>query len=185
MTFRDRLLGTLRQLRPVLDEPGVLIVGSEVPNLLQPDAASTLVVSQDVGLAIPVDRVGAVKARLRDVEGLVFGPLGLIRPGRILQLHDLRLPLPRVGDLIVEKLLTDRTGEKGARDVPISEDDARRLVADGYVPEACGRSLAPEKILLFIDEARVSTLPSAVPIPVTLGPQMLTAPAVALIAFEA
>ena len=163
MTFRDRLLGTLRQLRPVLEEPGVLVVGSEVPNLLQPDAASTLVVSQDVDLAIPVDRVDAVKARLRSVEGLVpspeepsvyvprsdtlieanflgldpaiqdasqtyvledpdlplmvFGPLGLLRPGRILQLHDLRLPLPRVGDLMAEKLLTDRTGEKGARDL--------------------------------------------------------------------
>ena len=67
----------------------------------------------------------------------------------------------------------------------ISEDDARRLIAEGYVPEACGRSLAPEKTLLFIDEVRLSTLPSAIPIPITLGPQMLTAPAVALIAFEA
>lgn len=57
MTFRDRLLGTLRQLQPVLDVPGVLVVGSEVPNLLQPDAASTLVVSQDVDLALPVDCV--------------------------------------------------------------------------------------------------------------------------------
>ena len=35
---------------------GVLIVGSEVPNLLQPHAASTLVVSQDVDVALPVDR---------------------------------------------------------------------------------------------------------------------------------
>jgi hypothetical protein len=57
VTFRDRLLGTLRQLQPVLDVPGVLVVGSEVPNLLQPDAASTLVVSQDVDLALPVDCV--------------------------------------------------------------------------------------------------------------------------------
>jgi hypothetical protein len=163
VTFRDRLLATLTRLRPVLEEPGVLIVGSEVPNLLQPDAASTLVVSQDVDLAVPVDRLQSVKARLRQVRDLapsseepsvyipmspalieanflgldtrirdasetyvledpelplmVFGPLGLLRPGPVLDVEGLRLPLPRTADLIVEKLLTDRTGEKGARDL--------------------------------------------------------------------
>ncbi|MGQ0734509.1 MAG: hypothetical protein ACT4QD_12745 [Acidobacteriota bacterium] len=162
MTFRDRLLGTLRLLQRVLEVPGVLVVGSEVPNLLQPDAASTLVVSQDVDIAVPVDRVESLKALLRDVHGLVpsaeepsvyiptspavieanflgldvrlrdasetyvledaelplmvFGPLGLLRPGPIVQVEGLRLPLPRAADLMVEKLLTDRTGEKGARD---------------------------------------------------------------------
>jgi hypothetical protein len=43
-----------------VNEPGVLIVGSEVPNLLQPGAASTLVVSQDVDLAVPLGRLEAV-----------------------------------------------------------------------------------------------------------------------------
>ena len=71
MTFRDRLLGTLRLLQPILEEPGVLVVGSEVPNLLQPDAASTLVVSQDVDLAIPIERVDRIKKRLREIDGLV------------------------------------------------------------------------------------------------------------------
>ena len=71
MTFRERLIGTLRQLQPVLEEPGVLVVGSEVPNLLQPDAASTLVVSQGVDLAVPVDRVGPVKRRLAQVQFLI------------------------------------------------------------------------------------------------------------------
>ena len=52
VTFRDRLIGTLRLLRPVLEEPGVLVVGSEVPNLLEPEAASTLVVSQDVDVVV-------------------------------------------------------------------------------------------------------------------------------------
>jgi hypothetical protein len=163
VTFRDRLIGTLQLLRPVLEEPGVLLVGSEVPNLLQPEAAATLVVSQDVDLAVPVDRVQSVKRRLREVEGLVpstqepsvyvpvsaefieanflghdarireaaetyvfedlelplmvFGPLGLLRPGRVVEIGSLRVPLPRAADLIVEKLLTDRTGEKGARDL--------------------------------------------------------------------
>jgi hypothetical protein len=163
VTFRERLIGTLRQLKPVLEEPGVLVVGSEVPNLLQPGAVSTLVVSQDVDLAVPVDRVPSVKARLRDVRGLVpsaeepsvyvpespglieanflgldtrtrdasetyvlddpdlplmvFGPLGLLRPGTVLEIEDVRVPLPRPAGLIVEKLLTDRTGDKGSRDL--------------------------------------------------------------------
>lgn len=163
MTFRDRLLGTLRRLQPVLDEPGVLVVGSEVPNLLQTEAAATLVVSQDVDIAVPVGRVDAIKRRLRQIEGLspsreepsvyvpaspalieanflgldarlrdasetyvlddpelplmVFGPLGLLRPGPVIDVDGLRLPLPRVADLMVEKLVTDRTGEKGARDL--------------------------------------------------------------------
>ena len=71
VTFRDRLLGTLRALQPILEEPGVLVVGSEVPNLLEPSAASTLVVSQDVDLGVPLDRLEAVKRCLRRVEGLV------------------------------------------------------------------------------------------------------------------
>lgn len=133
MTFRDRLIATLRLLRPVLEEPGVLVIGSEVPNLLQADAASTLVVSQDVDVGVPVDRAASVKRRLRQVEGLVpsaeepsvyvptapglleanflgldsrireasetyvledpelplmvFGPLGLLRPGPVIEVE--------------------------------------------------------------------------------------------------
>lgn len=163
MTFRDRLIATLWQLRPVLEQPGVLVVGSEVPNLLQPAAASTLVVSQDVDIAVPVDGVEAVKRRLRELDQLVpstdepsvfvpksptlieanflgldsrireasetyvfedselplmvFGPLGLLRPGPVVNIEGLRVPLPRVADLMVEKLVTERTGEKGVRDL--------------------------------------------------------------------
>ena len=163
VTFRDRLIGTLRALQPILEEPGVLVVGSEVPNLLEPGAASTLVVSQDVDLGVPLDRLASVKRRLRGVNGLVpsaeepsvyvptspglieanflgldsrirdasetyvfedaelplmvFGPLGLLRPGPVVDVDGLRVPLPRPADLMAEKLLSDRTGEKGARDL--------------------------------------------------------------------
>lgn len=37
--FRDRLLATLRAVEPILDVPGVLVAGSEVPNLLEANAA--------------------------------------------------------------------------------------------------------------------------------------------------
>lgn len=48
----------------------MLVVGSEVPNLLEPDAAATLVVSQDVDVAIPVQRHSVVKELLIGVAGL-------------------------------------------------------------------------------------------------------------------
>lgn len=186
MTFREQLIATLRALGPVLEEPGVLVVGSEVPNLLQAGAASTLVVSQDVDVGVPVDRMEACKARLRQVQGLiastdepsvyvpavpglieanflgldprlrepgdtyvfedselplmVFGPLGLLRPGRVVDVEGTRVPLPRAADLMVEKLLTDRTGEKGARDL---------LVVAGLLSEAAGADLEQ-----FLDVAR-------------------------------
>jgi hypothetical protein len=55
VSFRDQLIATLRAISPVLEEPGVLVVGSEVPNLLETGAASTLVVSQDVDIGIPAN----------------------------------------------------------------------------------------------------------------------------------
>jgi hypothetical protein len=165
VAFRDRLFATLRAVRPVLEEPGVLIVGSEVPNLLQPGAASTLVVSQDVDIGVPVDRHEAVKGRLDVLSGfrpsaeepsvlvpatgdmlevnfvgmdpardpgdtylledprlplMVFGPLSLVRPGPVIEIEGTRLPLPRPAGLILEKLVTDRTGEKGDRDLLVA-----------------------------------------------------------------
>jgi hypothetical protein len=190
VVFRERLFATLRALRPLLDEPGVLIVGSEVPNLLQPGAASTLVVSQDVDIGVAVDRHAVVKRRvgalpafrpsaeepsvlvpenadllevnfvgmdpardpadtylLEDAELplMVFGPLSLLRAGPVAEIEGVRLPLPRPAGLILEKLVTDRTGEKGDRDLLVvlgllmtaSPDDLREL-------DATYRSLGPE-----------------------------------------
>lgn len=64
VSFRDRLVATIRAARPALESPGVLVVGSEVPNLLEPGAAVTLVVSQDLDRGVPVDRHAALKQRL-------------------------------------------------------------------------------------------------------------------------
>jgi hypothetical protein len=68
VAFRDRLFATLRAIRALLDETGVLIVGSRVPNLLQPDAASTLVVSQGVDVGVHVDHHVAVKRRVEALQ---------------------------------------------------------------------------------------------------------------------
>jgi hypothetical protein len=164
-TFRERLLATLRAVEPILDVQGVLVAGSEVPNLLELDAASTLVVSQDVDLVIPVSVHDEVKARLDQITLLepsvdepsvwvpraqpselievnfigldpaivepidtyeksdsrlplmVFGPLSLLSAGSIVEVDGLRIPLPRPAGLALEKLVSDRTGEKGDRDL--------------------------------------------------------------------
>lgn len=165
MAFRDRLIATIRAARPVLEAPGVLVVGSEVPNLLEPGAAATLVVSQDLDLGVPLSAHAAVRDRLamlRDFEAsaddpsvwtprspdllelnfvgmdpaqdpaeayvleddrlplLVFGALSLVSPGAILEVEGTRVPLPRPAGLLLEKLVTDRSGEKGERDLLVA-----------------------------------------------------------------
>jgi len=190
VAFRDRLFATLRAIQALFEEPGVLIVGSEVPNLLQPAAASTLVVSQDIDIGVPVDRHMGVKRRVGtlaafqpsieepsvlvsragdllevnfvgmdpasdptdtyliedpDLPLMVFGPLALVKAGPVLEIGEVRLPLPRPAGLVLEKLVTDRTGEKGDRDLLValgllmtaSEDDVLELVS-AY------RGLAPD-----------------------------------------
>jgi hypothetical protein len=165
VTFRERLLETLRAVEPILQVRGVLVAGSEVPNLLQADAAATLVVSQDVDLAIPIDVHDEVKARLERITRLmpsaddpsvwvpcpdahelievnfigldpaivepidtyekpderlplmVFGPLSLLSAGSVIEIDGLRIPLPQPAGLALEKLVSDRTGEKGDRDL--------------------------------------------------------------------
>jgi hypothetical protein len=166
VTFRDRLLATLRAIAPLFEEQGVMVVGSEVPNLLEPGVAATLVVSQDVDVAVPVERHAAVKRRLPALVGLrqsseepsvwipespellevnflgldaktrdssdtylledpdlpllVFGLLSLLRPGATIQVEGVSVPVPRVAGQFLEKLLTERSGEKGDRDLLVA-----------------------------------------------------------------
>lgn len=156
-----------------------MIVGSEVPNLLEAGAAATLVVSQDVDIGVPVARHAAVKARLRELEGLrpsseepsvwipdspellevnflgidpatrsgddtyvledpelpliVFGLLSLLQEGDPVDAGGLEIPVPRVAGLLLEKLATERSGEKGDRDL---------LVAVGLMLVAAAEDLA-------------------------------------------
>lgn len=168
-----------------------MVVGSEVPNLLEPGVAASLIVSQDVDVAVPVERHAAVKRRLPALVGLrqsneepsvwlpesrellevnflgldaktrdssdtylfedpdlpllVFGLLSLLRPGATIQAEGVRVPVPRIAGLLLEKLLTERSGEKGDRDLLValglllvaSESDLDEL-------ESVYRTLAPE-----------------------------------------
>jgi len=166
MAFRDRLLATIRAAGPVLESPGILVVGSEVPNLLEAGAAATLVVSQDLDVGVPVDRHAEVKRRLPELlldfspspdepsvwtprspdllevnfigmdpaqdpadayvleddqlPLLVFGALSLVVPGAEIEIAGTRVRLPRPAGLLLEKLVTDRTGEKGDRDLLVA-----------------------------------------------------------------
>lgn len=191
--FRERLLATLRAAQPVLRVPGVLVVGSEVPNLLEPGAAATLVVSQDVDLAIPIESHESVKNQLADIDGLepsleepsvwvprenrpdlielnflgvdssivdpmdsyekpddqlplmVFGPLSLLSAGRSLEIGKLHIPMPRPSGLVVEKLITDRSGEKGDRDLLVVAGLLTQISSDELAHAiSLVRALAPE-----------------------------------------
>jgi hypothetical protein len=51
---------------------------------------------------------------------MVFGPLSLVRPGAVREIEGVRVPLPQPAGLILEKLVTDRTGEKGDRDLLVA-----------------------------------------------------------------
>lgn len=148
-------------MRGVLEQPGIMVGGSQVPNLLEPDARSSLVVSQDVDIVVPVEKHEAVRRSLASVSELepskeepsvwlpkhagiievnfigidvaragetyvyehaelpllVFGNLSLLRPGSPVEVEGLVIPMPRPAGLLAEKLLTDRSGEKGDRDL--------------------------------------------------------------------
>jgi hypothetical protein len=191
VTFRDRLVATVHAVRPILEVPDVLIVGSEVPNLIEPDAASTLVVSLDLDIGVPVARHSEVKSRLDRLEEfrpspeepsvwvpkrpellevnflgidprrspadayvweddrlplLVFGALSLVRPGRTVDVDGTAVRVPAVAGLLLEKLLTDRTGEKGERDLLVAAGLLAQVHAEDLdEAEQIYRRLDPEQ----------------------------------------
>lgn len=66
----------------------------------------------------------------------------------------------------------------------ISDDDARRLMGEGYRSQPCGAEVVPRKTILFIDEPRLAKTEGCRRIPVGLGPDFLGATAIALVAFD-
>lgn len=166
VTFRSRLLATIEASRPLLDLPGAMIVGSQVPNLLEPGAASTLVVSLDLDIAVSVSDLAEVVRLLAGLDSfrpspeepsvlvprqpelleinllgsdpmlldpldayqashealplLVFGGLALLAPAEQVMVDGRTVPVARSAGLLIEKLLTDRSGEKGERDLMVA-----------------------------------------------------------------
>jgi hypothetical protein len=66
----------------------------------------------------------------------------------------------------------------------IDVQDARRLLAEGRQAAAAGWDFAPERTILFVDEQRLSRIASRRPLRVGLGPDVLGAPALALVPFD-
>ncbi len=51
---------------------------------------------------------------------IMFAQLSLLSPGKPLRIEGLEVPLPRPAGLLLEKLVTDRRGEKGERDLLVA-----------------------------------------------------------------
>jgi hypothetical protein len=66
MEFRERLRATLRSLTPVLGE-GVMVIGSEVPNLLPGSERVPLIVSRDVDLGVEATHHAQIKGGLEEL----------------------------------------------------------------------------------------------------------------------
>jgi hypothetical protein len=73
----------------------------------------------------------------------------------------------------------------GAREaLPLSEDEVRMLVGEGYTPDPAGADIAPARVLLVVDDGRARQLPPRPALPLRLGPEFFAAPAIALVPFE-
>ena len=66
----------------------------------------------------------------------------------------------------------------------ISDEDARTLLAEGYEASPCGRAIAPEKTIIFVDERRLARIGSRQALRVGLGPAFLAAKAIVLTRFD-
>jgi len=94
----------------------------------------------------------------------VFGLLSLLRSGEPVSVEGIQVPVPRTAGLLLEKLATERSGEKGDRDLLVAlglllvagEADLTELAAT-Y------RGLAPE--LRHAVRANLATLALLGPLP--------------------
>jgi hypothetical protein len=66
----------------------------------------------------------------------------------------------------------------------ISDDDAKRLIAEGRRPEPVGQELAPPRVIILLPPERVARVPSARPLTVRLNAELLSAECLALVPFE-
>ncbi len=76
---------------------------------------------------------------------MVFGLRSLLRPGARVDAEGLAVPVPRPAGLLLEKLATERSGEKGERDLLVALGLLVVAAPDDLVEmEDQYRTLAPE-----------------------------------------
>jgi hypothetical protein len=66
----------------------------------------------------------------------------------------------------------------------LPEEEAQRLLAEGYEADAVGSLLEPPKLLFVIPEERLRGISGYAPIPLRLGPELLGTRWLALVPFE-
>lgn len=65
----------------------------------------------------------------------------------------------------------------------LPEEEARRLVAEGYEVAAAGSLLEPPKLIVLVPEERLRAVPGRAPVELRLGPDLLAARCLALVPF--
>jgi hypothetical protein len=65
----------------------------------------------------------------------------------------------------------------------VSREEAEQLVREGYAPEPVGREIEPARTIVFVPPERAARIGSARPVPVRLGTEVLSAPALVLVPF--
>ena len=113
MNFRARLLRRLSQIHG-------LVPSEEEPSVWLP-VSDSLIEVNFIGMDTHGEHPGKTYV-LEDKELplLVFRYLSLLSPGEPVTMEGLVVPVPRPAGLLLEKLLTDRSGEKGDRDLLVA-----------------------------------------------------------------
>ncbi len=164
MEFAERLLMTIKDISDLFID-GVIVIGSEAPNLFSFYEKSPVIVSKDIDLGVDVKAHNGLKEkitglqtfkisedepsvltplgpqlevnivgidrRLTDISEsyvledsrlpmMVLGNLSLIEPGQVINIAGINVPMPKKAGLLLEKLLTERSGIKGERDLLVA-----------------------------------------------------------------
>jgi hypothetical protein len=97
----------IRDLRPSAEEPSVWLPARQ--GLIEVNFVGIDPALRDVGESYVLDD--------SELPLLVIGVLSLLKPGPRVEVEELRVPVPRPASLLLEKLVTERSGVKGDRDL--------------------------------------------------------------------
>ena len=93
---------------------------SEEPSVWMPESPKWLEVNF---MGIDASILDAADSRVfedPDLPLMVFGPLSLLRPGKPVMVEGMAVPVPFLAGLLLEKLVTERSGVKGDRDLLVA-----------------------------------------------------------------